>query len=146
MTCVEAIAEKPVAQDRALLAAQRSRLARAALASCHLCGHHCGVNRLLGEHGRCRAGDEARFFSAQVEVADELELIPTFAVALSGCDLRCDFCITGGPSWNPRAGESFDARAMAARARRVLAEGTRTVMVLGGEPTVHLPAALEFVA
>jgi len=146
MTCVEAIAEKPVAQDRAVLAAERSRLARAALASCHLCGHHCGVNRLLGEHGRCHAGAEARFFSAQVEVADELELIPTFAVALSGCDLRCDFCITGGPSWNPRAGAFFNASAMAARVRQALEEGARTVMLLGGEPTIHLLAALEFVA
>src|SRR5262245_2871217 len=146
MTCVKPIAEKPFAQDRAVLAAERSRLARAALASCHLCGHHCGVNRLHGPAGRCHAGPEARFFSAQVEVAEELELIPTFAVALSGCDLRCDFCITGGPSWNPRAGESFDAAAMAARARQALDEGARTIMLLGGEPTIHLPAALEFVA
>jgi putative pyruvate formate lyase activating enzyme len=79
-------------------------------------------------------------------VSDELELIPTFAVALSGCDLRCDFCITGGSSWNPRVGEGFDARMMAARAERALRDGARTVMVLGGEPTIHLHAALELVA
>ncbi len=116
------------------------------LADCHFCAHHCGVNRLDGPAGLCHAGSEARFFSAQVEVSDELELIPTFAVALSGCDLRCDFCITGGPSWNPRAGEGFDARGMAARANRALEAGARTVMLLGGEPTIHLPAVLDFVA
>ena len=76
------------------------------LADCHLCEHHCGVNRLAGETGLCHAGAEARIFMAQTEVSDELELIPTFAIALSGCDLRCDFCITGGPSWNPRAGRA----------------------------------------
>ncbi len=116
------------------------------LANCHLCAHHCGVNRLAGEQGLCHAGAETRLFSAQVEVSDELELIPTFAVALSGCDLRCDFCITGGPSWNARAGDGFDARTMAMRAIQALDQGARTVMVLGGEPTIHLPAVLEFVA
>jgi putative pyruvate formate lyase activating enzyme len=116
------------------------------LADCHLCAHHCGVNRLVGPAGVCHAGSAANFFSAQAEVSDELELIPTFAVALSGCDLRCDFCITGGPSWNPRAGEGFDAPTMADRARQALDHGARTVMVLGGEPTIHLPTVLEFVA
>jgi putative pyruvate formate lyase activating enzyme len=131
---------------RSSLARERAALARRALSNCHLCAHHCGVNRLDGEQGLCRAGAEVRFFSAQVEVSDELELIPTFAVAFSGCDLRCDFCITGGPSWNAREGEVFEARRMAARACQALDRGVRTIMVLGGEPTIHLPAALELVA
>ena len=59
--------------------ANEPRSARAALADCQFCAHHCGVNRLAGETGLCHAGAEARFFSAQVEVSDELELIPTFA-------------------------------------------------------------------
>jgi putative pyruvate formate lyase activating enzyme len=126
---------------------------------------------------------------AQAEVSDELELIPTFAIALSGCDLRCDFCITGGPSWNPRAGEPLSVAAVPRRregggdalvaargggaaftglrggvaatfqpqrfsglerlirqAEQALADGARTIMILGGEPTIHLPAALEIVA
>ena len=132
--------------SRSVLARERAATARAALVDCHLCAHHCGVNRLKAPAGLCHAGAEARFFSAQVEVSDELELIPTFAVALSGCDLRCDFCITGRPSWNPRAGESFDVCAMAAKAKRALDQGARTMMILGGEPTIHLPAALELVA
>lgn len=129
-----------------MVARERAPIARALLASCHLCAHQCGVNRLAGEQGLCHAGADARFFSAQVEVSDELEVIPTFAVALSGCDLRCDFCITGKPSWNARDGDAFDARSMAARARQALERGARTIMVLGGEPTIHLPAVLEFVA
>jgi len=131
---------------RSALARERAHLARAMLADCRFCAHDCGVNRLAGEHGLCHAGAKARFFSAQVEVSDELELIPTFAVALSGCDLRCDFCITGSSSWNPRAGADFDASTMAAKARMALQSGACTVMVLGGEPTIHLPAALEFVS
>lgn len=131
-------------RERSLLAARRVPLAQAALASCRLCSHHCGVDRLKGPAGRCHAGPLARIFSAQTEVSDEIALGPTFAVAFSGCDLRCDFCITGLESWNARAGEPFDAVALAARATAALDAGARSVMFLGGEPTVHLPGALAF--
>jgi len=133
-------------RPRTALAHQRAGVARAMLADCHFCAHHCGVNRLAGPAGLCHAGANARFFSAQVEVSDELELIPAFAVALSGCDLRCDFCITGRESWNPAAGVVLDAAAVARQAMRALDRGARTVMLFGGEPTIHLPAALELVA
>jgi len=132
--------------SRSALAAGRAREARAGLADCRLCAHDCGVNRLAGEQGLCHAGPETRFFSAQVEMGDEAELTPTFAVALSGCDLRCDFCITGAASWNPQAGREFSARAMAAKAVRALQGGARTIQLLGGEPTIHLPSVLEWVA
>ena len=132
--------------SRSQVAFQRVALAKASLANCHLCEHHCGSNRLAGERGPCHAGSSARFFSAQTEVADELQLVPTFAVALSGCDLRCDFCITGRDSWNARAGIGFEPQEMASGALQALEQGARTVMILGGEPTIHLPAVLEFVA
>lgn len=128
---------------RAALSAQRVTLARSALARCNLCSHHCGVDRLSGPAGRCHAGPLARVFSAQTEVSDEIALGPTFAIAFSGCDLRCDFCITGRESWDARAGEPFDAAALSARASAALASGASSVMFLGGEPTVHLPAALD---
>jgi len=131
---------------RSALARERAAAARAALADCHVCAHHCGVNRLAGATGLCHAGAQARVFSAQVEVADELELIPAFAIALSGCDLRCDFCITGTPSWNARLGEALQPEILAQRAEAALAGGARSVMILGGEPTIHLPTALEIVA
>ncbi|MBI2929709.1 MAG: radical SAM protein [Verrucomicrobia bacterium] len=135
-----------IERSRSAIARERAAVARAALANCHLCAHHCGVNRLAGERGLCHAGAETRVFIAQTEVSDELELIPTFAIALSGCDLRCAFCITGKESWNPRAGEPLDAARIAKRAEVALAAGARTIMLLGGEPTIHLPAALEIVA
>jgi len=146
MLCAEAIAETSHLKTRAEIARERADIARAMLADCRFCAHDCRVNRLAGQQGLCHAGAEARFFSAQIEVSDELELIPTFAVALSGCDLRCAFCITGESSWNARAGQTFNVSAMAAKARDALRKGARTVMLFGGEPTIHLPAALEFVA
>ncbi len=131
---------------RAAIARERAVAARAMLANCHLCAHRCGVNRLVTTDGVCRAGADTRFFSAQVEVSDELELIPTFAIALSGCDLRCAFCITGASSWNAKGGEELDASQIAEQAVRALDDGARTIMVLGGEPTIHLHPALELVA
>ena len=131
---------------RAALAARRAEAARAALGCCRLCAHLCGADRREGPAGRCHAGPFARVFSAQTEVSDELSLAPVFAIALSGCDLRCDFCITGRESWDARAGEPLDAAALAARASAALATGARTVMILGGEPTLHLADALGIAA
>jgi len=146
MNCTESAKQGRIAVGRPAIARERARIAQTMLADCRFCAHDCGVNRLAGETGLCHAGAEAHFFCAQTEVSDELELIPTFAVALSGCDLRCDFCITGASSWNPRAGTGFNAQAMAAKANAALLHGAQTIMVLGGEPTIHLPAALEFVS
>lgn len=140
------VAATSVSTGRSALARQRAVQARQSLESCRLCAHHCGVNRLRGEAGRCHAGRHARVFSAQVEVADELPLVPTFAVAFGGCDLRCDFCITGRDSWDARAVQEADWGALAARAAAALRAGARTVMVLGGEPTIHLSDALTFLS
>lgn len=136
----------PKSATRPVLARNRANAARAALADCHLCAHRCGVNRLAGAAGLCHASADACIFSAQVESGDELELIPTFAIALSGCDLRCDFCITGAESWNARAGLPLEIEKLTEPAKAALANGARTIMMLGGEPTIHLPTALEIVA
>lgn len=117
------------------------------MAECRLCAHDCGVDRLAGRKGICRAGPEARVFCAQLDSGDESELVPTFAIAFSGCDLRCSFCITHLESWNPGAGEPLNVPELAARASEALATSkARTVMFLGGEPTIHLPAVLRLVA
>jgi putative pyruvate formate lyase activating enzyme len=131
---------------RAGRALVRAKLAREQLSKCRLCAHLCEANRLAGETGPCKAGAEARVFSVQPEVSDEVELVPTFAIALSGCDLRCPFCITAQGSWNARFGAQAEPEKLARQALAALAEGAKTVMILGGEPTIHLPTALEIVA
>ncbi len=123
MTGLEESVVATRASNRTVLARERAQLALAALADCRLCAHDCGVNRLAGEQGMCHAGTAARVFSAQIEVGDEMELLPTFAIALSLCPVT-----------------------LAARAKTAMENGAQTAMILGGEPTVHLPAALEIVA
>ncbi len=133
-------------EGRRELARERLPIARAMLSNCHFCEHHCGVDRADGEMGVCRAGDEPRVFSAQIEVSDELEFIPVFSIAFSGCDLHCDFCITGHSSWHSEIGEVFSAVSLARRAEAAVRAGARSIMLLGGEPTIHLPAVLEVVS
>jgi hypothetical protein len=76
MTCGEGIGTRPRRANRSAVARSRLEAARGALADCQLCAHRCRVDRLAGERGSCQAGADARVFIAQVEVSDELELIP----------------------------------------------------------------------
>ncbi len=134
-------------EPRQRLATARLARAEAALASCEICHHRCAVNRLIGPAGRCGAAREPRIFSAQIEVGDELELIPAFAIALSGCNMRCAFCLTGDESWHPQRGRVIDAPVLAERAAAALESGeAASVQILGGEPTVFLPWLLRFAA
>jgi len=59
--------------------------------------------------------------------------------------MTCSFCLTGESSQNGAAGDPIDVDALAdriaARPRQV-----RSVTLLGGEPTIHLDAALEIAA
>jgi putative pyruvate formate lyase activating enzyme len=146
MICTASPTDHVASGSRQELAQQRALAARAQLEHCRLCVHECGSNRLAGELGICRAGPTARIFSAQIEVGDEVDLVPAFAIAFSGCELRCRFCLTAASSWNSLAGSPLDCASVARRAARALGGGARAVLFLGGEPTVHLPAALELAA
>ena len=92
-------------------AIDRERLARAErhMRSCTLCEHQCGVDRIAGERGPCKAGIEARVFRHRVELGEELELIPSHLFYLSGCDLRCAFCIAEANAFNPHVGTNLTA-------------------------------------
>jgi len=137
----------PCLTGRAALAAARLEQAAQALTDCKICHHRCGVDRRAGPAGRCGAGAEPRVFSAQVEVGDELEIIPAYAVALSGCNMRCAFCITGDESWHPQRGQDLDASAVARRASAAIDTGrAQSLLILGGEPAIHLPWLLKLVA
>lgn len=131
--------------SRARVALARAKSAWQELSCCRFCAHLCGVNRLEGQLGPCQAGTKAHVFSVQSEVSDEVELVPTFAIAFSGCDLRCPFCITANGSWHAQFGARADPEDLARQAIKALEQGAKTIMILGGEPTIHLPTALEIV-
>ena len=125
---------------------EKVRLSRRHMLGCSLCEHRCGANRLQGERGPCKAGIEARVFRHRVEVGEELELIPSHLFYLSGCDLRCCFCIAESNAWNPSVGTPLDSAFLVSAIEEGRCMGARNIQWVGGEPTIHLPAILEAMA
>jgi putative pyruvate formate lyase activating enzyme len=64
--------------------------------SCRLCPRECGVNRLKGEIGICRADSTLKIASRNPHFGEEKPLVGrggSGTVFFSNCGLRCVFCI-----------------------------------------------------
>ncbi len=75
--------------------ADRSASAYAVFQECRLCPRECGVNRLKGEQGFCRAPAKVMVYSAQPHYGEELSLVGAAGsgtIFFSNCNLRCVFC------------------------------------------------------
>ncbi len=62
---------------------------------CRLCGHHCGVNRRIGEKGICGLGTEILISSVGPHYGEEPELVGSHGsgtIFFAGCNLSCQFC------------------------------------------------------
>jgi putative pyruvate formate lyase activating enzyme len=120
--------------------------ARALMQSCGLCERRCGVDRLAGERGDCGLGAGARVFQELLHFGEELELVPSHAVYLTGCSFRCVFCMTGDFVLKrsvQEKGVPLEPEAFSQVVRRRRAEGATNLNILGGEPSVNLLAILE---
>jgi len=74
---------------------QRIEQAYAILENCELCPRQCGVNRLKGEKGFCRAPARPVIFSAHPHFGEEISLVGkngSGTIFFSNCNLRCVFC------------------------------------------------------
>jgi putative pyruvate formate lyase activating enzyme len=111
-----------------------------------LCEHRCGVDRGAGERGPCRADAFARVFKQRVEYGEERELIPSHLFYLSGCDLRCAFCIAEENAFDPRRGRMLTREFFHDAVAEGRKQGARTLQWVGGEPTVHIPTILDVMA
>jgi len=111
--------------------------------NCLLCEHRCGVDRLAGERGFCKAGADARIHRHRIEYGEEVELIPSHMFYLSGCDLRCAFCIAGINAFDPSRGAVLTSEFFNAAVEWGRHRGARNIQWVGGEPTIHLPTILE---
>ena len=63
--------------------------------SCTCCPRQCGVNRLKGERGFCRAPSNPVVFSAHPHFGEEIPLVGqngSGTIFFSNCNLRCVFC------------------------------------------------------
>ena len=65
------------------------------LAECCLCPRHCGVNRLIGESGKCRTTSQAMVSSYGPHFGEEAPLVGRHGsgtIFFTFCNLRCIFC------------------------------------------------------
>ena len=75
--------------------ARRVARARECLTACALCPRACGVNRLQGEKGYCRAGASAKVASYNVHMWEEPPISGvggSGTIFFSNCTARCLFC------------------------------------------------------
>jgi len=84
-----------------------------------------------------------RLYRHRVEYGEELDLIPSHEFYLSGCDLRCAFCIAGLDAFDPGRGEELTSELFNDAVEWGQQQGARNVQWVGGEPTIHLPAILD---
>ncbi|MFC1895822.1 radical SAM protein [Thermodesulfobacteriota bacterium] len=74
---------------------QRVEAVYAAFEHCELCPRQCGVNRLKGERGFCRAPAKPVVHSANPHFGEEISLVGrngSGTIFFSNCSLRCVFC------------------------------------------------------
>lgn len=114
------------------------------LHACRLCPHRCGVDRRVTT-GRCALGPRAHVYKDLLHVGEERALIPSYAVFLAGCSLRCVYCSEGDVLERPDLGPTLDGYPDTTRIAAMRQAGARTFQLVGGEPIVNLPAIVRFV-
>ena len=65
------------------------------LSPCEVCPHKCRVNRLKGEQGICRSGEEVIVSSYNAHFGEEPPLVGNFGsgtIFFTNCNLKCVYC------------------------------------------------------
>ncbi len=119
--------------------------ARRQLADCRVCPRQCGVNRLRGEKGWCRAGAEVYWFLEYVGYGEEPELTPSHTLFLSHCSMDCLWCHTA-PEQAALPHRLLTADSLRQIIAKGVGEGAMNLHFLGGEPSVNLPGLLLLLA
>jgi putative pyruvate formate lyase activating enzyme len=125
---------------------QRARRAGALLLDCELCPRRCGVNRLAGEKGYCRAGAAAKVASSNVHTGEEPPLSGTRGsgtIFFSYCTLHCVYCQNYPIS---QLGEGNEATAEELAAMMLTLERKKCHNINLVTPTHYIPQILEALA
>ncbi|NJD62673.1 MAG: radical SAM protein [Deltaproteobacteria bacterium] len=112
------------------------------LRSCRLCPRECGVNRLAGELGVCRAGAEATVAAVSVHHGEEPPIsgdMGSGTVFFSHCNLKCLFC-QNYPISQMGAGQPMTGAQLGDRLLDLERRGAHNVNFV--TPTPHAPQML----
>lgn len=116
------------------------------LASCRLCPRACGVNRLAGQTGYCKAGPLPRVFRYGPHFGEEPPVSGTRgsgAVFFSHCTLRCVYC-QNHPWSQAGQGDTLSVDALRALFRGLAEKGCHNWNLVS--PTPWLPQIREAAA
>lgn len=125
---------------------ERALTARRLLGDCRLCVRRCGVDRLAGERGWCRAGRDLRISGYGAHFGEEPPLVGRHGsgtIFFSHCTLGCVFCQNWETSHEGR-GERVTGDELAAIMLRLQAVGCHNINLVS--PTHYVPQILEAVA
>lgn len=130
-------------EEEASLLDVKIELTRRIMRHCTLCAQQCGVNRLAGERGVCRLGEEALVAEHFVHIGEEAPVNPSLLISLAGCGLRCRFCQQNA-ILDPAniASEPLQATLW----QSLDTTGARTLSFAGGNPDESLYAILRFLS
>lgn len=133
---------RPPAHGEASLLDVKVELARRLLGPCRLCWLRCPVDRRAGRTGACGLGAGLRPYQDFLHLGEELELIPTHAVYLAGCNYRCAYCSDWTHVERPAQHAEVAPAVLARSIEACRAAGALSLSLVGGLPDVNLPAIL----
>jgi len=113
------------------------------LSHCALCPRQCGVNRLAGETGFCRAGKEAEIYRYAPHFGEEPPVSGSRGsgtIFFSRCTLRCLYC-QNYPWSQEGAGTKISAGNLAAILRKLKTQGCHNWNLVS--PTPWLPVIFD---
>ena len=121
----------------------KKELARRILRECRFCERRCGADRGGSEKGWCGVGAQPMVSSDFLHMGEEPELVPSHTIFFSGCTFACAYCQNWDTAMHPSSGRPADPRELAASLREGLAQGSRNVNFVGGDPDPDLHVILE---
>ncbi len=107
------------------------------ISQCLLCPHRCADRNAAAF---CGAGETPRCFRHRIEYGEETVIAPSHLFYLSGCNLRCRFCIGEERAVNAAMGQPMTPPFFAEAVAWGRSQGARTLQWVGGEPGIHIHA------
>lgn len=114
-----------------------------ALLNCRLCARNCGVNRIKGDSGYCRAGKSVRVARALLHHWEEPCISGSKGsgtVFFSHCNLRCVFCQNHRIS-HQGEGKEISAQRLGLEFLELMERGAHNVNLV--TPTHYVPQIIE---
>lgn len=108
------------------------------MTSCELCERKCRVNRLKGELGFCKVGNECLISSEHIHYGEESYYVPSFTIFYWSCTFSCQYCQNYTISQRLEPGITVTPEHLAKRIETRREQGCRNVNFVGGSPTPHI--------